>query len=309
MSWSQLQTFRRRKADGIYEVDEAKYSVQPFELQPERPNRIIRLAAGQVRGPFPLSAKSDGPIELFYVKVVVYADDNGAPGAPVTTYNIDWFLEHPGKRVQFMPRPLSLMACAGDGGRPYVMPESIFIPAVQSLNVTFTNNDTLNARHVEFVMGAIKFYHFSVDQVSKEEIMGYVARRERTYAYFQTTDEKVVLTALQAGFPVFFTIPDSTDLEIMKLTVQSTGMFRAKITDGQNDRGLMMQSIHSSILFGGHDPTPLSGIGGSGGLFPARWATSWLVRRAAQVHLEFDDLSNAGNTVDPVLAGRRISYA
>lgn len=315
MSWSQIQTFRRRRNPAapegppIFEVDEAKYSVQPFELMPERPNQVILVPALGRAGPFPFTAKSDGPIEVFYIKAVVYEDAAGVPGAPVTTYDIDWFFEHPGKKIQFMNRQLSLLACAGDGGRPYVLPESIFVPAVQSLNVTFFNNEAV-ARHVELVLGSIKFYHFSVDAQTKEEIIGYVARRERTYTYFQTTDNaKVSLTALQLGQLAGFVLPDSTDMEIMKLTAQSTGAFRCKITDGQNDRGLMQQRMHSSLLFGGHHTDTFTGLSGSGGIFPARWATSWLVRRAAQVQLEFDDLSGAPNTVDPVLAGRRISYA
>ena len=318
MSWSQVPTFLRisdkdpdPKKRGLIYMNPAKDWVQPFELTTAKPNQIIRLAAGEQRGPFPLVAQYDGPIECFYVKVVVYADDAGDPGAPVQAYDIDFLLEHPGKRIQFSNRFVPLIALAGDGGRPYVLPETIFIPPVQSINITLVNNDLVNARHVEIVMGGIKFYPNMAPSQLREETWKYVDRRERTYCYFQTTDEEAVLpvAVTDQPTPFFMTIPDNSDFEAFKLTAQSEDEFRCRIRDGQNDKALTNDLIHGSLLFGGHSPTAAAGgIGGSGGVWPARWATSWLIRRSTKVQLDLLNLGAAENLVKPVLGGRKISY-
>jgi hypothetical protein len=315
MSWSQVPTFLRvsdkdpdPKKRGVIYMNPAKDWVQPFELTVAKPNQIVSLPAGQQAGPFPLTAQYDGPIEVFYVKANVYEDVDGEPGPLVTDYDIDFLLEHPGKRIQFSNRIVPLIALSGNGGLPYVLPETIFIPPVQSLNITLINNDLQNARHVEIVLGGIKFYPNMAPADMKAETWKYVDRRERTYAYWQTTDEPVVLTANQENI-FFMTIPDNSDLEVFKMTAQATDAFRCLVRDGQNDRALTGDRVHSALLFGGHQP--LAGnaaVSGSGGLFPARWATSWLIRRSTKVQLDLMDISGAQNTVKCVFAGRKISY-
>ncbi len=316
MSWSQVPTFLRGSQNdpnpakrGVIFMNPAKDWVQPFELTVSKPNQIIHLAAGQQQGPYPLTAQYDGPIEVFYFKVNVYEDVDGEPGPLVTDYDIDFLLEHPGKRIQFSNRVVPLAALAGNGGLPYVLPETIFIPPVQSLNLTLVNNDLNNARHVEVVMGGIKFYPNMAPSDMKAETWKYVERRDRTYCYFMTTDEPVVLTASQANL-YFMTVPDNADLEVFKLTAQATSAFRCLIRDGQNDRALTGDKIHSALLFGGHQP--LSGnaaVSGSGGLFPARWASSWLIRRSTKVQLDLVNLDTlADNTIKAVFGGRKISY-
>lgn len=310
MSWSQVPTFLRNKDDGKVFMNPAKDWVQPFELTVVKPNQIIRLAAGEKRGPFPLTAQYDGPIEVFYVKVVVYTDVAAAPGVPVQTYDIDFLLEHPGKKIQFSNRLVPLLALAGDAGRPYILPETIFIPPVQSLNITLVNNDLVNARHVEIVLGGIKFYpNMTPTPQVKAEVWKYVDRRERTYCYFQTTDEEALLSAAQEN-SFFMTIPDNSDLEVFKMTAQSDAEFRVRVRDGQNDRALTGDRIHCSLMFGGHSPTATAGgIGGSGGVWPARWATSWLIRRSTKVQLDLLNLDTVNdNLIRPVFAGRKISY-
>ena len=305
MPWSQVDTFVRDKKGRVY-VNPAKDYVQPFELGSDRPNETVVLPAGAEVGPITYTAKYDGPIEIFYLKVLVTDDTD----APVTNYDIDIFIEHPGKRKQFMNARIPLIAIAGDGGRPYVLPETIFLPAVQSLNVSYRNNDGANERRVQLVMGGIKFYPNSAPTQLRSEMWNYIEKRERTYCYWQTTDQDVVLTALQTGVPAFMTMPDDTDLEIFKLTAQSTGRFSAKVIDGQNDRAIFSSFMDGSVAFGGHVATALGGgLGGSGGVFPHRWATSFLVRRSVKLEVQFNDLSNAPNTVKAVFAGRKIAYA
>lgn len=313
MSWAQIPTFRTN-AKGQVWVEPAKDYIQPFELGTDRPNQIITIPPGATVGPFPFTARYDGPIEVFFIKAVVYAVASPFD-TPVTDYDIDWLLEHAGKRKQFMNRFAPLIATAGDGGRPYVLPETIFIPAVQSLQVTFRNNDLVNTRKVELVLGSIKFYPNAAPQKIRDDVWGYVERRERTYAYWQVLDSESV--SLPAGpgaasvdVPGLMTVPDDTDLEVFKLTSRSTGAYRCQIRDGQTNRGLTSDKIHASLLFGGHIVTALGGgLGGSGGVYPARWATSFLVRRSIQLQLLFDNLTALTNVVKPVLGGRKMAYA
>jgi hypothetical protein len=316
MSWGQVPTFLRDKDTGKIYMNPAKDWVQPFELTVSKPNQIIQIPAGGRAGPFPLTAQYDGPIECFYVKCNVYApaDDPTQPGALLQTYDIDFLLEHPGKRIQFSNRVVPLIALSGNGGQPYVLPETIFIPPVQSLNLTLFNNDLVNARFVEFVLGGIKFYPNQAPAGEiKDEVWKYVDRRERTYAYFQTTDEVAILTANQENF-FFMTIPDNSDFESFKLSAQATGDFRCLIRDGQNDRALTGDRIHWSLLFGTGSQMVSSGVGagagfiGSVGSWPARWASSWLIRRSTKVQLDLTNLTAVDNTIKPVFAGRKISY-
>jgi hypothetical protein len=125
MSWGQVPTFLRDKNSGEIYMNPAKDWVQPFELTVSKPNQIIKLLAGETRGPFPLTAQYDGPIECFYVKCNVYAPaaDPSLPGALLQTYDIDFLLEHPGKRIQFSNRKVPLIALSGNGGQPYVLSE------------------------------------------------------------------------------------------------------------------------------------------------------------------------------------------
>lgn len=308
MPWSQIDTFVRDKKGRVY-INPAKDYTQPFELGSDRPNTIVTLPPGAEVGPIVFTAKQDGPIEVFYVKVLVTDDSSPVP-LPVQDYDIDWFVEHPGKRKQFSNRFIPLIATAGDAGRPYVLPETIFIPAVQSLNVTFRNLDTVNERRVELVFGGIKFYPNSAPDKLRSELWGYIERRERTYCYWQTSDSDVILTALEENLSRFFTVPDDTDLEIFKLTAEATGRFGSRLIDGQNDRAVFTFNMDASLTWGGHIPTPLGGgIGGSGGVFPYRWSTSYLVRRSTKLEIQFTDRSNAPNTVKPVLGGRKVAYA
>lgn len=312
MSWGQVPTFLRDKQSGKIYMNPAKDWVQPFELTVSKPNQLIHMNAGENRGPFPLTAQYDGPIELFYVKCNVYAEDDQdptIPGALLQNYDIDFLLEHPGKRIQFSNRKVPLIALSGNAAQPYVLPETIFLPPVQSLNFTLVNNDLNTPVFVEFVLGGIKFYPNQAPAGEiKDEVWKYVDRRERTYCYFQTTDEPVVLTANQENI-FFMTIPDNSDFECFKLTQQSTDVFRCLVRDGQNDRALTGDRVHRDLLFGGHAQMPLgAGFLGSGGIWPARWASSWLIRRSTKVQLDLLNLTAADNTVKVIFAGRKISY-
>lgn len=305
MSWAQVPTLKRDSQGRVYVNPEKDY-LRPYELSPDKPNQIVQVAANGTAGPFPLTAKHDGPIECFYLKTVVY-DENDTV---LTNYNIDFVLQSATKRKLFSNAAIPLIACAGDAGRPYVLPESIFVPAVSALQITFFNRDS-EIRKIEFVIGGIKYYVNAAPVKTRGELSQYQLRREATYTYWMTTNESAILAANDTDADFFMTIPDDTDLEVLKLSAQSTGTFRCLIKDAENDRTVTNgEKMHSSILFGGHVATALGGgVGGSGGVYPSRWATSFLARRSTQIQLIMDDLSGAENTVKVVFGGRKIAYA
>ncbi len=174
--------------------------------------------------------------------------------------------------------------------------------------MTFFNDDGAD-RIIELVLGGIKYYPHSAPQVINREMWSYIERRERTYAYFQTTDSDIVLLASGTA-TAEATLPDDADLEVFKLSAEATGAFRMRLRDGTSDRGITGNQIHSSLLFGGHIATAIGGgVGGSGGIFPARWPTTLLLRRSTQLQMDITELSGSGNTVRPVFAGRKIVYA
>jgi hypothetical protein len=305
MSWAGIQTILRDDQGRLF-LNPAKEYIRPFELPMDQPNRTLTLPSGGQGGPIPMTAKLDGPIELYYIKVLVTDDQD----APVTAYDIDWQIEHAGKRKVFSNRVMPLSATAGDAGRPYVLPETIFIPAVQSINVTFFNRD-LAERRVTLVMGGVKFYHQAAPSDVRKDLLGYVERRERTFTYWLLTDSLIVLAASETNRSALLTLADDADMEVFKLTSKSTAAWQTEIRDSEYDRSLTAGvKLHASLLFGGHIATALAdGILGSGGIYPARWATSLLLRRSGKAQLLMDDLSGAENTVKPVFAGRKISYA
>jgi hypothetical protein len=186
-----------------------------------------------------------------------------------------------------------------------VLPETIWLPAVQALLVTFFNDDSAE-RRVEFVMHGIKYYPHAAPEDMKNEIYSYTERRERTYCYWQTTDEPVALVGSATGTEAFYTVPDDADLEIFKVSAVSTAAFRVEHRDGQTDRTYTSARIHGSLFAGGFSPTAI--LSGAGGVFPKRWATTMLVRRSIKNKFVFNNLSGSTNNVFMTLGGRKISY-
>jgi len=298
--WAQIPTFRRLP-DGTIETNPLKDYAAPFDLLVDNPNSVITLASNQQGLGLPMTARHDGPIEVFALKAIVLDSDN----APVTAHNVFFDLEHVGKRKKLNNRPIHLRSVQGDGGRPYILPETIWIPAVQSLFVRFYNND-LAERRVEFVLQGVKYYPHAAPDYLRKDIYSYTERRERTYCYFQTTNEDVTLAGSATGTQAFYTVPDDADLEIFKATAVSDAAFRIQHQDGQTDRAYSSALMHSSLFFGGFDASAV--MFGAGGVFPNRWSTTLLVRRSIQNKFVMNNLSASENDIWITLGGRKISY-
>lgn len=306
--WAQIPSFRRRKTgprpeDFVIEVNPLKDYAVPFDLTPDKVNgtHVVTLAANQQGAEVPMTARHDGPIEGFAIKAIVLDSNNAPVAAPVIRVEI----QHVGKRKLLMNRPIDLRTIMGDAGRPYVLPETIFLPAIQSLTLRLFNDENAE-RRVEFVVHGVKYYEHAAPDSMRKELYEYTERRERTYTYWQTTDQVVALGGSATGVSADLTMPDDADFEIMKATCASDAAFRVDYVDGGTDRAYTASRIHDSLFFGGFSPTAIAS--GAGGVFPSRWATSLLVRRGIKNRFVMDNLSAQTNNVFITLAGRKISY-
>lgn len=310
MSWHQVPTFKRTKDGEIYVNPEKQY-LQPFELPIDAPNQVVNLPAGARVGPLPMTARWDGPIEIFYIKASVL---NVEPGVYDQVYDIDILIDAPGKRKRLMSRRIPLRAIAGDGSRPYILPESILLPNPQSLDITLFQNGAA-AQDVEITFGGIKYFPNSAPNKLREQLYGYAQLRERTYAYFLTTDEPITVTPGGVDIINLMTMPDDADMEIFKLTCAQSlpypagqQTFRTRIRDMVTDRAITGAKIIAPNLFGAHINS-VTDVGGSGGILPYRFATTLMMRRSTQMELVTDDAGTPLEfTVNPVFGGRKISY-
>ena len=310
MIFNQVPTFKRDQQGRIF-VNPERQFVKPFELTISAPNNTFTLPAGGRMGPFPFTARWDGPLELYYLKVTV-GTDAGIENF-ITDYSIRVMIESPGKRKQLMNRPIQLTSIAGTAGRVFVLPETIWLPNPQSLDITFFSDEAVD-RTVEMTIGAIKFYPNQAPEQIRRDLYGYASLRSRTYCYFQTTEADTILTA-GATQTNFANVPDDSDLEVFKLTARDDNTtagqsFRTRIRDMATDSAVTGDAIIAPNLWGGHDPTPIGGnIGGSGGIFPYRLPTSLLLRRSTQLEFVTTELGGGNHTIQYVMSGRKVENA
>ncbi len=120
MVWNQVPTFKRDQAGRIM-VNPERQFVKPFMLPTDAPQQVMTIPAGGRSGPASLTARWDGPIEVFTVHVTV-GDEDGIENF-LTDYNLRVFIEAPGKRKNLMQRPINLIGMAGCAGRPLCCPK------------------------------------------------------------------------------------------------------------------------------------------------------------------------------------------
>lgn len=270
----------------------------------DAPNAIISLAASQTGRTVTYTARHDGPIEIYAIQAVVF--NQATPPVVQTTHDIRVTFYHAGKRKNLNNRPIHIRTIQGDAGRPYILPETIWLPSMQAINITFDNLD-VTAYNIEFILHGVKYYPAAAALDVRKEIFEYAERRERTYCYFQTTNEDIALAGNATDQEANYTIPDDTDFEIVKASAVSDGQFRVAHRDAQTDRNYTSAQIHHSMFFGGYDTAALITTG-SGGAFPGRWATSCLVRRGVTNRFVIDEISGQTNNIYITLAGRKISF-
>lgn len=260
-------------------VNPLKDYVRPYWLNTDDPNTQITVAAGGTSAPFAMTVGHEAHFE-------------GAYFIANRTNPVTIFINYPGKRMNLMNREIHMDTIARDGDRPFILSETLWIPAIRNINVTF--RDLGPGSDVRFSIHGRRWYHYEAPQDLAWKIQDYAQRRERSSLYFLTTDDPVVLAANQT-LEFTASIPDDGDFEWFKSSFVSTGAFTLRIRDAQTGRELMNGPVRQNLLAGD-------------GNFPFILFEPYLVRRSLRLRLEFTDLTGAPNTIFWTMTGRRIYY-
>jgi hypothetical protein len=102
------------------------------------------------------------------------------------------------------------------------------------------------------------------------------------------------LTALQVGVAASVTIDNDADFEWRWIVATSTGAFSVTLTDRFTSRPLMSAAINSANIAGTAQ-------------LPFILPKPYLLRRTSTMAAVFNDLSNAGNTIQFALVGYKLA--
>lgn len=195
------------------------------------------------------------------------------------------------------------LATVGGGASTFgfLLPESYFFnveDAARSLLVTYRNLSAV-ANNIRMLLFGRRIYHRESAPDVQEEFRKLYQRKERTTAYFLTTDLPVVLPASAAVTTFQIRNTDEADFEAFKITATSTAPFAYRLRDRANDRTLSNGFVHQ-----------FDGAGNGFVPFVLSSAETWLIERNYQVEVDFINLVPlATNTVFFTLSGRRLYYA
>ena len=131
-------------------VNPLKDYVRPFWLSTDEPNENLAVPASGSSAPTNLTVTAEGHFE----------------GAYFTSFRSDpmtILMNYPGKRMNLMNREIHLDTIAQLGETPFILPETLWVPAIRSINVTFRNL-TANPATVRFVCHGRRWYHYEAPQ-------------------------------------------------------------------------------------------------------------------------------------------------
>jgi len=283
-----------RDQDGRVWINPAKRHVRPYWLTTE-PN-VITVAPGGTSVPQVMPIDTQGHFEAFYM--LTQSD------GPYTIQIFD-----PATSRFWQNRELHIGTVAGGliggvGTFPFILPESYFFnveDAPRSVLVTFRNLLPLASNNIRFAFHGRRIYSRESPPDVQEKFREMYERKERTTAYFLTTDVTPVVLPVALGATPFVAPirnTDEADFEVFKLMAVSTGPFEFRLRDRASNRTIMNQFVHQT-----------QGMGL--GTVPFIFQESWLIERNYQVDLELINLTAplVENTIFFTMAGRRLYYA
>jgi len=280
-----VPTFLKNEQTRLIYLNPLKKFVKPFWLVPQDVNNTGNLAVGaNTAQPMILRNDQQGPFEGFYATV----QHNGDMLVRINDTGMQRDLMNRDVHVDtiFTPAP--------GGQSPFIFPESLWMDAGSTLQLTFTDISGVG-QSVRPVIHGRKFYLRSAPRGIGTNVL---ARRERerrvSTPYFYTTDVAVALTAGQTGLQVPLTVSQEGHFEARKITVVSTGAFDFRISENRNGINLAGAIFTSSVSCGGIASFPY--------IFPE----SWLIERNTQLTVEFNNVFPGVNTIFFTISGRRI---
>lgn len=281
----QLKSYSIDK-QGVYRINNLPFYVKPYYLVPKNaalnaanPEQITMLANG-ASGQIPVFFVDEGAFEGAYLSAQ-YADER----------MLVTILDDVRKRP-ITGRPCYLPTIFGNGLRPAVLPESIFLDKRESLIMNFTDlsGDVNNIRPV------IHGQRIYTDKARDKQLDSYVERRlvraRYIMPYFCPLDTNPAIAG-NASQDVYFTQDGTSHFEVKKLTYCSTGAFKFKIKDEAGEE-LTNDWVHAT-----------AGLGTA--QYPFITYGPWMIRSGGIVTFTIEDLSGQTNTVYLTLIGRQLN--
>jgi len=275
-----IKAFRKTK-EGEYELNRLVFDVKPWwfvprnVVNPTHPEQIL-MGASSVSNQVQFQTLEEGAFEGFYLT---------CQRADVCL--VELFDDHAKRGIT--GRPCHVDTIMGDGQRPFILPESVFLLRRQSLlfKATDISGGGNNIRPI------ITGQRVNPERVNSKELREWIedrrARRLFMMPFMCPLDQDVSLTAGQER-DYYYTQEDLSNFEIKKLTYVSTGAFKFKIKD-ETGTVLTENWLYSTAILGTAQ-------------FPFLLPTPWFVKAGGMLTFTIKDLSAAPNDVYLTLSGR-----
>ena len=269
-----------------YEWNNLPRFVKPYYLALENqsanaanPEQIV-MAANAASAPIGMRITHEGPFEGGYL---MYDRDSVDSGACL----IDLTDTH--RRHRITARPCHVDTIMGDGTRPSIIPESIWIERRQ--NIQFQATDLTGAPNAirPYIAGQRFFLEQARDEHLDAYSFGRSFRARYMLPYFAPTDKDIEMVG-DDTLEWQFTQDGRGHFEVMKINYVSTGDFRFKIRDEVGTE-LTQNWVHNTAGLGtARDPFMTYG--------------SWFITASGIVTFTIEDLSGTANKIYLTLLGR-----
>lgn len=197
----------------------------------------------------------------------------------------------------FMSNPVHNNLCAGMGGLPLVLPETMFFIAGSFVQCEITNLSTTLTNAVRLAMVGRKFNSEMKPEV-RERRAGFMSSRP-TRSFWLTLDRTVAsITAGATNQEFYLTMPSGSHFVVEQIMAESTGPFEFALFDSQTGRQLTFGAAGNGFI----DSRMLTGPGG----LPSKTFGSPLLQPRRSIRVLFNDISGAANVIYLTLLGRRM---
>lgn len=197
----------------------------------------------------------------------------------------------------FMSNPVHGNLCAGMGGLPLVLPETMFFIAGRFVQAEITNLSATLTNQVRLALIGRKF-NSEMDPAVRERRAGFLSSRP-TRSFWLTLDRTRASIAANAVNQEFFlTMPSGSHFVVEQIMAESTGIFEFAMFDAQSGKALTFGQSGTGFI----DSRMLTGPGG----LPSKTFGSPLLQPRRAIRVLFNDLSGAANVIYFTLLGRRM---
>lgn len=190
-------------------------------------------------------------------------------------------------------------AICGGAGRPFFLPEALYVDELRNIQVTFT--DISGAENsLRLVAHGSRFTGQQADPTMERIRKRMEERQYLSTPYFYTTDGGPIALGAGGVASAPITVGQDHHFQLMSLSAVSTGLFSIDIIHAQTGESIIQApaedhyEIGSEVLFGN-------------GNFPFRFHEPRLFQYGQKLIVNMTDRSGAPNTVHLALGGRALA--